>query len=138
MAPCKALYGQKCRLPICLYKVGERRLMGPKLIQITSDKIKVIRDKLQIAQSRQKNYANKRRRILEFLVGENVFLKVYPSKGIFRFGKKRKLSPKFIGPFDILERVVAYRLALPPNLSSIHLVFHISMLKKFFLIHLMC
>jgi len=138
MAPCMALYGQKCRLPVCLYKVGERILMGPKLIQITSDKIKVIRDKLQIAQSRQKNYANKRRRILEFLVGENVFLKVYPSKGIFRFGKKRKLSPKFIGPFDILERVVAYRLALPPNLSSIHLVFHISMLKKFFLIHLMC
>lgn len=138
MAPCKALYGQKCRLPVCLYKVGERILMGPKLIQITSDKIKVIRDKLQIAQSRQKNYANKRRRILEFLVGENVFLKVYPSKGIFRFGKKRKLSPKFIGPFDILERVVVYQLALPPNLSSIHLVFHVSMLKKFCLIHLMC
>jgi hypothetical protein len=121
-----------------LYKVGERRLMGPKLIQITSDKIKVIRDKLQIAQSRQKNYANKRRRILEFLMGENVFLKVYPSKGIFRFGKKRKLSPKFIGPFDILERVMAYQLALPLNLSSIHLVFHVSMLKKFCLIHLMC
>jgi len=138
MAPCMALYGQKCRLPVCLYKVGERILMGPKLIQITSDKIKVIRDKLQIAQSRQKNYANKRRRILEFLVGENVFLKVYPSKGIFRFGKKRKLSPKFIGPFDILERVVVYQLALPPNLSSIHLVFHVSMLKKFCLIHLMC
>jgi hypothetical protein len=133
MSPYKALYGQKCRLPVCWYEVGERRLMGPKLIQITSDKIKVIRDKLQIAQSRQNNYTNKRRRSLEFLVGENVFLKVHPTKGIFRFGKKRKLGPKFIGPFDILERVVAYRLAFPPNLSSIDLVFHVLMLKKYLL-----
>jgi hypothetical protein len=66
-------------------------------------------------------------------VGENVFLKVHPTKGIFRFGKKRKLGPKFIRPFDILERVVAYRLAFPPNLSSIDLVFHVSMLKKYLL-----
>jgi len=89
--------------------------MGPELIQITSDKIKVIRDNL------------------EFSVGDNVFLKVSPTKGIFRFGKKGKLSPRFIVPFEILEKigVVAYRLALPPNLSSIHLVFHVSMLRKY-------
>jgi hypothetical protein len=66
-------------------------------------------------------------------VGDNVFLKVSPTKGIFRFGKKGKLSPRFIVPFEILEKVgvVAYRLALPPNLSSIHLVFHVSMLRKY-------
>jgi hypothetical protein len=133
MAPYEALYGRKCRSPVCWYEVGERRLMGPELIQITSDKIKVIRDKLLTAQSRQKNYADKRRRNLEFSVGDNVFLKVSPTKGIFRFGKKGKLSPRFIGPFEILERVgvVAYRLALPPNLSSIHPVFHVSMLRKY-------
>jgi hypothetical protein len=133
MAPYEALYGRKCRSPVCWYEVGERRLMGPELIQITSDKIKVIRDKLQTAQSRQKNYADKRRCNLEFSVGDNVFLKVSPTKGIFRFGKKEKLSPRFIGPFEILERVgvVTYRLALPPNLSSIHPVFHVSMLRKY-------
>ncbi|KAL5547651.1 hypothetical protein UlMin_002882 [Ulmus minor] len=82
---------------------------------------------------RQKSYADKRRRPLEFQVGDAVFLKVAPMKGVMRFGKKGKLSPRYIGPFKILERIgkVAYRLALPPNLSSVHNVFHVSMLKKY-------
>ncbi|KAL5582903.1 hypothetical protein UlMin_015345 [Ulmus minor] len=81
----------------------------------------------------QKSYADKRRRPLEFQVGDSVFLKVAPMKGVMRFGKKGKLSPRFIGPFKILERIgkVAYKLALPPELSSVHNVFHVSMLKKY-------
>ena len=133
MTPYEALYGRKCRSPVCWFAVGEKRLMGLELIQITSEKIEVIRKKLRTAQSRQKSYADRRRCDLEFSVGVCVFLKVSPTKGVFRFGKKDKLSPRFIGPYEILERVgaVAYRLALPPNLSAIHLVFHVSMLRKY-------
>ncbi|XP_038880499.1 uncharacterized protein LOC120072162, partial [Benincasa hispida] len=88
---------------------------------------------MRIAQSRQKSYADNRRKELEFKVGDHVFLKVAPMKGIMRFGRKGKLSPRFIGPFEILERnsQVAYRLALPPTLSTIHNVFHVSMLRKY-------
>ncbi|KAL5560854.1 hypothetical protein UlMin_037065 [Ulmus minor] len=88
---------------------------------------------METAQSKQKSYADKRRRPLEFQVGDSVFLKVAPMKGVMRFGKKGKLSPRFIGPFEILERIgkVAYKLALPPELSSVHNVFHVSMLKKY-------
>ena len=86
-----------------------------------------------MAFSRQKSYADKRRRPLEFQVGESVFLKIALMKGIMRFGKNGKLSPRYTGPFEILERVgkVAYKLALPPELASVHDVFHISMLKKY-------
>ena len=92
----------------------------------------LIRKRLLTAQSRQKSYANKRRRPLEFEAGDHVFLKVMPKIGVVRFNKQGKLSPRFIGPFEILERVeaVAYRLALPPSLSSVHEVFHVSMLRK--------
>ncbi|KAL5573266.1 hypothetical protein UlMin_022863 [Ulmus minor] len=88
---------------------------------------------MKAAQSRQKSYADKRRRPLEFQVGDLVFLKVAPMKGVMRFGKKGKLSPRYIGPFEILERIgkVAYRLALPPELLSVHNVFHVSMLRKY-------
>ncbi|KAL5569385.1 hypothetical protein UlMin_025960 [Ulmus minor] len=88
---------------------------------------------MKTAQSRQKSYAAKQRRPLEFQVGDSVFLKVAPMKGVLRFGKKGKLSPRYIRPFKILERIckVAYRLALPPELSSIHNLFHVSMLKKY-------
>ena len=85
------------------------------------------------AQSRQKAYVDHRRRDLEFMVGDHVFLRVSPMKGVMRFGKKGKLSPRYIGPFEILERigVIAYQLALPPKLSMVHLVFHVSMLRKY-------
>ena len=88
---------------------------------------------MRTAQSRQKSYADVRRRNLEFEEGDPMFLKVAPMKGILRFGRKGKLSPRFIGPFKILERVgpVAYKLALPPSLSSVHDVFHVSMLRKY-------
>ena len=88
---------------------------------------------MKIAQSRQKSYADKRRKDLEFAIGDHVFLKVAPMKGVMRFGKKGKLSPRYVGPFEILERVgdKAYRVALPPSLSTVHNVFHVSMLRKY-------
>ena len=97
------------------------------------DKVKLIQDRLLMAQSRQKSYADRKVRDLEFMVGERVLLKVSSMKGVMRFGKKGKLSPRYIGPFKIVERIgeVAYQLALPPGLSGVHPVFHISMLKKY-------
>lgn len=105
--------------------LGEKSLMGLDLIRVTSNKVRMIRDRLQTTQSRQKKYADKRRHSLEFVVGENVFLKVSLTKGIFKFRKKGKLSPRFIKPFEILKKVgaVAYKLALSPNLSAIHMIF---------------
>ena len=88
---------------------------------------------LRCTQSRQKSYIDVRRRPLEFEVGDHVFLKVMPKRGVVRFGKRGKLSPRFIGPFKILERVgtVAYRLELPPSMTGVHKVFHVSMLRKY-------
>jgi hypothetical protein len=133
MAPYEALYGRRCRSPLYWDEVGERKLLGPEIIQDTCEKITVIKQRLVAAQSRQKSYADLRRRELEFEVGTKVFLKVAPMKGVMRFGRRGKLSPRYVGPFEILEKIgaVAYRLALPPNLSRIHNVFHISMLRKY-------
>ena len=133
VAPFEALYGRKCRSPLCWDEVGERQLLGPELVQQTVEKIHVIRDRMKAAQSRQKSYADKGRRNVEFKEGEKVYLRVSPTKGVYRFGIRGKLSPRFIGPFEILEKVgkVSYRLALPPVLSGVHNVFHVSMLKKF-------
>ena len=113
--------------------MGESSVTGPDLIRDTSEKVNLILQRLLMAQSRQKSYADMRRRPLEFEVGDHVFLKVMPKRGVVRFGKRGKLSPKFIGPFEILERIdtVAYRLALPPSMSSFHEVFHVSMLWKY-------
>ncbi|KAK6139125.1 hypothetical protein DH2020_027133 [Rehmannia glutinosa] len=97
------------------------------------EKVKLIKERIRTAQSYQKSYADKRRKDLEFEVLDRVFLKVAPLKGMVRFGKKGKLRPRYIGPFEILERIgdVAYRLALPPELAAVHNVFHISMLRKY-------
>ena len=97
------------------------------------DKVKLIQDRLLMAQSRQKGYADRKDRELEFMVGERVLLKVSPMKGVMRFGKKHKLSPRYIAPFEIVERIgeVEYQLSLPPGFSGIHHVFHISMQKKY-------
>ena len=100
---------------------------------LANEKIKVARDRLKAAQSRQKSYADVRRKDLEFQVGDWVFLKLSPWKGVVRFGKRGKLSPRYIGPYEIIERVdpLAYWLVLPPELSRIHNVFHVSMLRKY-------
>ncbi|CAN6726359.1 unnamed protein product [Malus baccata var. baccata] len=133
MAPYEALYGRKCRSPLYWDEVGERRLLGPELVQIATEKIFMIRAHLLAAQSRHQSYVNPHRREVTFDTGEYVFLRVSPMKGVFRFGRKGKLSPRYIGPFEVLERVgeVAYRLALPPELSHIHPVFHVSSLRRY-------
>ncbi|KAL0536802.1 hypothetical protein IC582_025764 [Cucumis melo] len=133
MAPFEALYGKRCRSPVCWDEVGEQRLMGPELVQSTNEAIQKIRSRMHTAQSRQKSYADVRRKDLEFEVGDKVFLKVAPMRGVLRFERRGKLSPRFVGPFEILERIgpVAYRLALPPSLSTVHDVFHVSMLRKY-------
>ncbi|KAJ9552433.1 hypothetical protein OSB04_016478 [Centaurea solstitialis] len=131
-APYEALYGRKCKSPLNWLKVGESQLIRLDIIQTTTDKIKMIQEKLKAARDRQKSYADNRRKPLEFQVGDRVLLKVSPWKGLFCFEKTRKLSPRFIGLFEILERIgpVAYRLDLPLELSAIHDTFHVSNLKK--------
>ena len=133
LAPFKALYGRKCRAPTCWNEVGERKCEGPKLVQINTEKVELAKQKMKEAQSRQKSYSDKHRRALEFYPGDRVFVKVSPIWGTCRFGIKGKLSPRYVGPFEILERVgeVAYRLALPPQMSHIHNVFHVSLLRGY-------
>ncbi|XP_073279525.1 uncharacterized protein [Primulina huaijiensis] len=112
---------------------GERKMLGPELVQQMVDVVALIRQRMKTAQSRHTSYANVRRRPLEFNVGDQVFVKIAPLKGVMRFGKKGKLSPRYIGPFEILDRIGerAYRLALPMDLDRVHNVFHVSMLQKY-------
>ena len=133
MAPFEALYGRKCRTPVCWDEVGERRLVGPEIVHITSEKVKVVRDNLKIARDRQKSYANNRRRDLQFEIGDRVFLKISPWKGVLRFRKRGKLSLRYIGPYEIVTKVgsVAYKLNLPPELSRIYDTLHVSMLRNY-------
>ncbi|GJV95603.1 putative reverse transcriptase domain-containing protein [Tanacetum coccineum] len=131
-APFEALYGRKCRSPILWAEIGESSLIRPELVQETTNKVVLIKEKLKAARDRQKSYADNRRKPLKFEVGDRVMLKVSPWKGVIRFGKKEKLAPRYIGPFEILERIgpVAYRLRLPEELSGVHDTFHVSNLKK--------
>nr|GFB29173.1 putative reverse transcriptase domain-containing protein [Tanacetum cinerariifolium] len=123
----------KCHAPIYWDHVGERVIEGPEMIEVTNAKVAVAKEKLKEAHTRQKSYADKHRRSLEFQTGDHVFLKVSPARGVRRFDIKGKLSPRFIGPFEILDRVseVSYRLALPPQLSHVHDVFHVSLLRGY-------
>ncbi|KAK6131144.1 hypothetical protein DH2020_035112 [Rehmannia glutinosa] len=105
MAPYEALYGRKCRSPANWDEVGERRIFGPEIIERTVGVIAKIRDRIKAAQDRQKSYADRRRKDLQFEVNDKVFLKVAPLKGVVRFGKKGKLRPRYIGPFEILKYI---------------------------------
>ncbi|GJS93305.1 putative reverse transcriptase domain-containing protein [Tanacetum coccineum] len=104
-APFEALYGWKCRSPVIWTEVGESQLIGPEIVQETTEKIIQIKERLKTIRSRQKSYADKRRKTLEFKVGDRVLLKVSPWKGVVRFGKKGKLAPRYVGPFEIVECV---------------------------------
>ncbi|GJS26751.1 putative reverse transcriptase domain-containing protein [Tanacetum coccineum] len=112
--------------------IREGSLIGPKLVLETKDKVVLIKEKLKAVRDHQRSYADKRRKPLKFEVGDRVLLKASPWKGVMRFRKKGKLAPRYVGPFEILERIghVAYRLRLPEELSSVHDTFHVSNLKK--------
>ncbi|GJV88289.1 putative reverse transcriptase domain-containing protein [Tanacetum coccineum] len=118
--------------PILWAEIGESSLIGPKLVQETTNKVVLIKEKLKAARDHQKSDADNRRKPLEFEVGDQVLLKVLPWKGVMHFGMKGKLAPRYVGPFEILERnwPVAYRLRLPKELSDVHDTFHVSNLKK--------
>ncbi|WVZ75967.1 hypothetical protein U9M48_023979 [Paspalum notatum var. saurae] len=132
MAPFEALYSRRCRTPLNWSEPGERVTFGPDLVTQGEEQVKLIHSNLKRAQSRQKSYSDKRRRPLVFEVGDHVYLRVSPMKGVHCFSVKGKLVPRYIGPFKITEQCgpVAYRIELPPHLAAVHDVFHISQLKK--------
>ncbi|GJZ28940.1 putative reverse transcriptase domain-containing protein [Tanacetum coccineum] len=131
-APFEALYGRKCRSPVCWAEVGDAQLTSPEIVHETTEKIIQITKHIQAARDRQKSYADRRRKPLEFEVGDKVMLKVSPWKGVIRLGQRGKLNPRYIRPFKILAKVgtVAYRIELPEQLSRVHRTFHVSNLKK--------
>ncbi|WVZ93800.1 hypothetical protein U9M48_039755 [Paspalum notatum var. saurae] len=131
-SPFEALYGKRCRTPLFWNQTGEKQVFGPDIVQEAEQQLRIVQENLRVAQSRQRSYADVRRRDLSFKVDDHVYLKVSPMRGIRRFNMKGKLAPRYIGPFKILEKKgeVAYRLELPPSLSGVHDVFHVSPLKK--------
>jgi hypothetical protein len=132
MAPFEALYGRRWRTPLNWSQAGERTLFGPKLVQEAEEKVSVIRENLRAAQLRQKSCHDKSKAPQEFEVGNYVYLKVSPTKGVQCFGVKGKLAPRYIGPYEVTEKfgTVAYRIRLPDRLSAVHDMFHVSQLKK--------
>ena len=123
MAPFEALYGRRCRTPLMWDEVGDRQLFGPDLIKESEEKVKLIRDRLKVAQSRQKSYADSKCKETVFKAKDRVYLCVSPLQGVKRFGVKGKLAPRFVGPYKVLERKgeVAYKLELPEVLSGVHM-----------------
>jgi hypothetical protein len=132
MAPFEVLYGCRCRTPLNWIEPGEKVIFGPDLVEVAESIVHRVQENLKAVKSRQETYANKRRRPLEFEVGNHVYLRVSPMKGMKRFGVKGKLAPGYIRPFRILEKcgTVAYKLDLPPSLTRVHNIFHVLQLKK--------
>ena len=128
MAPFEALYGRKCRTPLFWNQTGESQVFGLEVLQLAEKQVQTIRQNLKVAQSRQKSYADKRRRDLVFEIGDFVYLKVSPMRGVKRFHTKGKMSPRYVGPFKIINRrgEVAYQLKFLEHLSGVHDVFHVS------------
>jgi hypothetical protein len=132
MSPFEALYGRKCQTPLMWSNVGEKTLQGLAFVKEAEEKVALIRKRLLEAQSRQKSYADNRRRELRFEEGDFIYLKVSPMRGVKRFQVKGKLAPQFVGPYPIIGIIgpAAYRLELPEFMSDIHNVFHVSQLRK--------
>jgi hypothetical protein len=132
MSSFQALYGRNCRTSLHWDQPSERQVFGPDILLEVEENIRKVRENLKIVQSRQRSYADTRRRDLSFEVGDYVYLKVSPIRGIKRFGVKGKQEPQYIGPYQIQARhgEVAYQLSLPESLSAVHDVFHVSQLKK--------
>jgi hypothetical protein len=132
LAPFEMLYGRRCQTPLFWSEIGERKVFGPDILQEVKKQVRMVRENLRVAQSRQKSYANHSRRELSFEVGYFVYHKVSPMSGLHCFKVRGKLAPRFIRPLKILEKrgEVAYQLELPSQLSDVHDVFHVSQLKK--------
>jgi hypothetical protein len=132
MSPFEALYGRKCRTLLHWDQLGERQVFDPEILLEAEENIRMIWENLRAAQSKQRSYADIRRRELSFEVGDYVYLKVLPIRRTKRFGVKGKLAPRYIGPYQIQARrgKVAYQLSLPENVTTVHDVFHVSQLKK--------
>jgi hypothetical protein len=132
MASFEALYGRKCQTPLNWSETRESQVFGLDIIKEAEEQVQLIRNRLKAAQSRQKSYADSRRRPLTFQVGDFVYLRVTPLKGMQRFHVKGKLAPRYIGPYKILEcrGKMSYKLELSPKLSEFHDVFHVSQLRK--------
>jgi hypothetical protein len=132
MAPFEALYERRCRTPLNWVETGERKFYGNDLIVEAKEKFQVICQNMETEQYRQKSYADQRWRPLRFQVGDFVYLKISPMKGIQRFGVKKKLAPRYVGPYQIIESKgeVSDKIQLTKDMSTIFLVFHVSQLKK--------
>ncbi len=128
----ESLYGRKCRSPLHWSEVDERTTSGPDVLQDIEEKVRIVHQRLLTAQGQQKNYFDKRRCDLTFSVRDHVFIKISPTKGVV-FGMRAKLSPHFLGPCEVLERVspVTYWVALPPDRAGVHNAFHVSLLRKY-------
>jgi hypothetical protein len=128
MAPYEVLYGCQCRTPLLWSQTGESQVFGPEVLKDAEKQVQMVHESLKVAQTQQKSYADKRRRDLSFEIGDFVYLKVSPMRGTRRFKVKGKSAPRYVGPFRIVDRKgeVAYQLELPPQLSDMHDVFHVS------------
>jgi hypothetical protein len=132
MTPFEALYGRRCRTPLNWFEAGERRFYGNDLIAEAEEKVRIIRQNMETLQYRKKSYADQRRRPLTFQVGDFLYLKVSPMKGVQRFGAKKNLAPRYVGPYQVIERKgeVVYKIQLLEDMSTAFPVFHVSRLKK--------
>jgi hypothetical protein len=132
MAPFEALYGRQCRTPLFWSQTRESQVFGLEVLKDAKKQVQVIRESLNVARSRQKSYADKRRRDLSFKIGDFIYLKVSPMRGTRRFKVKGKLAPRYVGQLKRIDHKgeVASQLELPHQLSEVHDVFHVSQLKK--------
>jgi hypothetical protein len=132
MAPFEAHYGRRCRTPSNWSQARERKFIGPNLVKEAEERIEVIKENLKVTQMRQKSYHDKGKAVREYQVGEKVYLRVSPTKGVQRFRVKGKLAPRYIGPYEVTEICgpVAYRIRLPERFVVVHNVFHVSQLRK--------
>jgi hypothetical protein len=128
MAPFEVLYRRRCCTPLNWIELGDKVIFCPNIVDEAEAMVRHIQDNLRAAKSCQESYTNKRHQSLEFEVGDHVYLKVLPMKGVRRFGVKGKLAPRYIGPFPILEKcgTVAYKLELLSSLVGVHDMFHVS------------
>jgi hypothetical protein len=133
MAPYEALYGRQCRTPLFWTHTGESQVFGPGVLKNAEKQVQMVCESLKVVQTRQKSYVEKRTRGLSFEISDFVYLKVSPMRRTHRFKIKGKLAPRYVGPFKIIDRKgeVAYQLDLPPQLSDMQDVFHVSQLKKY-------